>query len=501
MREGLSYLVREFTEQDEDLTGGDPLDFAGYADELAQARSGSARREACVWGWGDIDGVACAVVALDFAFLGGSMGVAVGEKVARAFDAARRRKLPIVTVCATGGARMQEGMVALAQMAKTVEARRGHARAGLTHVSVLSSPTTGGVYASFASLADVIIAEPDATVGFAGPRVVEELTGTQPPAETNKAEFAHEHGLVDAIVPRVEQSHVIGRVLRSTAPKRLSASGRHTTRVTTGETVPKTAWHRLQLARHPDRPKARALLVALLDDAFELHGDRSGKPDDEHIVLRTGGLWGTPFNVVAIGQDASGDGRIRPQGLRKAVRGIELAGRLDLPVLTIIDTRGADPLPGSEGGGIAAAIAHCLGAMLDCPTPTLAVVTGEGGSGGALAMSVADCVLALENTVFSIIAPEAAAAILHRDPAEVPGLAESMRISPADLIELGLVDGVIPEPPSGAHADPQAAVAELGVRIGEEMSRLVAMRTRRRLALRRRRWREAGNRYIQQAPE
>jgi acetyl-CoA carboxylase carboxyl transferase subunit beta len=499
MRASLSYLVQTFTEQDEDLAAGDPLGFEGYREELGLARARSAHNESCIWGWADIDGVQCALVVLDFTFLGGSMGVAAGEKIARAFDAARRRKLPIVTVCATGGARMQEGMVALAQMAKTVEARRGHANAGLVHVSVLSSPTTGGVYASFASLADVVIAEPGATIGFAGPRVVEELTGTRPPADSHKAEFAYEHGLVDAIVPRAEQPLVLGRILRSTSPRRATSSGRHPTRVTPSPTVERTAWERLQLARDPDRPKARGLLVALLDDAFELRGDRTGAPDDEHVVVRTGGLWGTSHNVVAVGQDAGAGGRIRPEGFRKAIRGVELAGRIGLPVLTIIDTRGADPLPASEGGGIAVSIARTLQAMLDCPTPTLAVVTGEGGSGGALAMAVADCVLALENTVFSVIAPEGAASILHLDPSDAPGLAERMRITPHELVELGFVDGIVPEPPGGAHTDPQATGAELGARIGEELSRLVAMRTRRRVGLRRRRWREAGNRFLEQA--
>jgi len=217
-REAIALLTRSFDEQDEALVGGDPLSFEGYASQLEQARAQTDLAEACVWGWAGIDGVRCALVVMDFAFLGGSMGLAVGEKVARAFDAAREARRPVVTVCASGGARMQEGMIALAQMAKTVEARRRHAADGLAHVSVLTSPTTGGVYASFASLADVIIAEPHATIGFAGPRVVAELTGEAPPPDVHTAEFAFDHGLIDEVVAADSWAGVIACVLRGLAP-------------------------------------------------------------------------------------------------------------------------------------------------------------------------------------------------------------------------------------------------------------------------------------------
>jgi len=212
--ETIALLTRSFDEQDEALTGGDPLRFEGYLEQLEKARAWTGLTEACVWGWAEIGGVRCALAVMDFAFLGGSMGLAVGEKIARAFDAARAERLPVVTVCASGGARMQEGMIALAQMAKTVEAQRRHAAGGLAHVSVLTSPTTGGVYASFASLADVIVAEPHATISFAGPRVVAELTGEAPRPEVHTAEYAYEHGLIDAVTPADTWTEVIGCALR-----------------------------------------------------------------------------------------------------------------------------------------------------------------------------------------------------------------------------------------------------------------------------------------------
>ena len=204
------------------------------------------------------------------------------------------------------------------------------------------------------------------------------------------------------------------------------------------------------------RPKARAILDVLLPSSFELRGDRSGEPDDTAVVVRIGSFAESQTPVVAIGTDASGDGRIRPAGFRKAIRAIELAGRFHLPVLTIVDTRGADPLPSSEGGGVASAIAHTFLAMLECHTATLAAVTGEGGSGGALALAAADRVVAWENAVFSVIAPEGAAAILYRDAEKAPGLADQLGITVPDLSVWGSWTRWFPSPRAGYKAIPRA---------------------------------------------
>ena len=501
-RDVISRLAGSFDEQDADLVAGDPLGFEGYPEQINRARSETGMREACVWGWADIEDARCALVVGDFAFLGGSMGIAVGEKVARAFDAARRVRAPVVTVTASGGARMQEGMAALAQMAKVTEARRQHAAAGLGHVTLLTSPTTGGVYASFASLADVVLAEPEATIGFAGPRVVAEITGSEPPARTHSSEFAFEHGLVDAIVPGAEQAATIGRILQAFGAR----AGRQSRAPARSQLIggapppePPAAWERLQLARDQRRPKARQILDSLLESSFELRGDRTGATDDERVIVRIGVVTGTDLNALVIGQDASGDGRIRPQGFRKAIRGIGLAGRLGMPVVTLIDTRGADPLPSSEGHGVAAAIAQTFQAMLACPSPTLAVVVGEGGSGGALAMGVADRVLAWENAVFSVIAPEGAATILYRDASRAPELAERLGITAEDLVALGIADTVVPEPPGGAQSEPDLAAEDLARCIGGELVELATARKGTRLRRRHGRWRNITNRYIQQA--
>jgi len=248
----------------------------------------------------------------------------------------------------------------------------------------------------------------------------------------------------------------------------------------------RTPWERLELVRDPARPKAPAILDALLDDAFELHGDRMGG-DDPAVVVRLGALKASGRRIVAIGQNAA---RIVPSGFRKAVRALRLAGRLDLPVLTVIDTRGADPLPSSEAGGIAVAIGSTFEAMLSCPSPTLALISGEGGSGGALAMAVADRVLALENAVFSVIAPEGAAAILYRDASRAPELAERLKITAADLEGFALVDRLIPET-TGVWVDSLMREA-----VSSEIEDLIATKPARRLKRRSKRWRKLGAEHL-----
>lgn len=333
-------------------------------------------------------------------------------------------------------------------------------------------------------------------MGFAGPRVVTELTGSAPAAHIHTSEFAFEHGLVDAVVEDDAQASTIGQVLRGLTPRAIQPTGAQPSGVVSSSHL--TAWERLQLSRDPLRPKASAVLDALLTDDFELHGDRLGG-DDPSVVARLGAVRSTGQRVLCIGQNSSGDGRIRSSGYWKAIRILRMAGRINLPVVTLIDTRGADPLPESEAAGIARSIAWTFVTMLDCSSPTLAVLIGEGGSGGALSMAPADRVIAWENAVFSVIAPEGAAAILYRDSARAPELAESLRITVGALVDLGMVDEVVPEPPGGSQSSPQAAAEELAGAIGRHISELAGQRSRSRLRRRHERWRRLTQSYIEQA--
>ena len=202
-----------FKELDAELCGGDPLQFDGYPEKLRRLRETTGLQEAVVCAKGRIGGMAAVVGVMDSRFLMGSMGVAVGEKIARAANTARRERLPLILFCASGGARMQEGILSLMQMAKTAEAVTRFQDAGGLYIACLTNPTTGGVTASFASLADITIAEPGALIGFAGPRVIEQTIGQTLPEGFQRSEYLLEHGFLDAVVPRAQLRGALSRLL------------------------------------------------------------------------------------------------------------------------------------------------------------------------------------------------------------------------------------------------------------------------------------------------
>ena len=434
------------------VVGGDPLGFPGYGSLVDAARAETGVDEAVVTGLGTIDvgggaSLGVAMISCIFEFIGGSMGAAVGERVVRAYHRATLERLPVLVLATSGGARMQEGMVSLIQMARTADAARRHADAGLLSMASLASPTTGGVYASFASLADVVWAEPGATVGFAGPRVVEQTTGEALPPGAHSAESARSAGLVDGLVePHAARAHVatLLRVTHGLAHPR-AANDRATHAPTTRSTTSRpagTAWDEVQRARDPQRPSGRWWLEQFVPDRVELHGDRAGGVDP--VVACCLGLTraGLPVACVALDRHA-GDGRPRPAGFRAARRLVTLAARLGLPVVTFVDTPGADPSDASERSGIAGEIARTFAAITGHPAGTASLVVGEGGSGGALAFAATDRLLMLDGSVFSVIGPEGAAAILHRDAARAPEVAEHLRLTGPDLVELGVVDRIV----------------------------------------------------------
>ena len=203
-----------FRELHEKYPAGDPLSFPGYREKLESCQRKTGLTEAAVTAVGAIGGRKCVVGVLDNRFLMGSMSAAVGEKITLAIEYAGKNKLPLILFCASGGARMQEGILSLMQMAKTSAALARFSEKGLLYISVLTDPTTGGVTASFASLGDIILAEPGALIGFAGPRVIRQTIGQELPEGFQRAEFQMEHGFVDAVVPRTEIRDTLARLLR-----------------------------------------------------------------------------------------------------------------------------------------------------------------------------------------------------------------------------------------------------------------------------------------------
>ncbi|MBI3966764.1 MAG: acetyl-CoA carboxylase, carboxyltransferase subunit beta, partial [Chloroflexi bacterium] len=447
-----------FRETNASLEATDPLHFTDrqpYPERIKNAQRETGLNDAIVTGVGSIDGQRAVIAVLEFQFLGGSMGSVVGEKVARAFELAAAERLPIVTIAASGGARMQEGMLSLVQMAKTAgAAERVHA-AGCPFISVLTNPTTGGVMSSFAALGDVILAEPNALVGFAGPRVAEAVMGRRLPEGSHTAEFFLAHGLADAIVARPDLRYTLATLLRLMQPRQGESAP---ALLPAPSERPLGGWEATQLARLPHRPTSLDYLARLAPTFFELHGDRLSA-DDPAVVTGLAAIGGRNVAVVAQerGHGATAalrhEGKARPEGYRKAERMMRLAAKLHLPLLALVDTPGAYPGLESEERGLPMALARCLATLTVLPTQVVTAVVGEGASGGALALGVADRILMQENAIYSVISPEGAAAIIYRDDSRAPEVAEALRLTASDCLELGVVDRIIPEPEGGAHLD------------------------------------------------
>ena len=447
-----------FKETNQSLVPLDPLAFADqvpYRERLARAQRVTGLLEAVVTGTCYIGGMPAVMAALEFGFMGGSIGSAVGEKIALAAETALQRRLPFVLVVCGGGPRMQEGVLSLMQMAKMVSAINRFSRRGVPFISILASPSTGHLYASAASMADIIFAEPGALIGFAPLRAAQEATGHPLPKDFQTAEFHLEHGMVDRIVDRADLKRELALVLDLLGVRyRLILAGRNRSRQV--ERPPAPAWERVQLARHEERPTARDYIDRIIFNFVELHGDRL-YGDDPAVVCGMGYLAGEA--VMLVGQERGRgpeaahcrEGRGYPEGFRKAQRAMRLAAKFKMPVVTFVDTPGAYTGLEAEQRGIGGAIASTISLMSELPTPVLSAIIGEGGSEGALAFSVADRLLMMENAIYTPISPEAAASILYRDPERADEMASALKLTAHDCRALGIVDAVVPEPEGGAH--------------------------------------------------
>ena len=448
-----------FIEWNKTMPISNPLDFPDYETKLEEERQKSKLNEAVVTGEATIGNVRTAIAVCDARFMMSSMGRVVGEKITAAVEKATEEKMPIIIFSCSGGARMQEGMISLMQMAKTSAALKRHHEAGQLFISFLTDPTMGGVSASFAMLGDIILAEPKALIGFAGPRVIAQTIGTKLPEGFQSAEFLLEHGFIDAIVERSEQRSVLKKILRAHTSgfkkvTRQESQDENTEKVAEKRPkvkAPKTAWDSVLLSRRPDRPTAKDYIDRMFSFFLELHGDRlSG--NDGAIVGGIANYYGKPVMVVAEQKGKSiKENKIRnfgmpnPSGYRKALRLMKHAQKFNMPIICIVDTPGAFCGIEAEEKGQAEAIARALFEMSDMTVPILSVVIGEGGSGGALALAVANEVWMLEHSIYSILSPEGFASILYKDAKKSKEAAEVMKITSKELLALGVIDRVIKE--------------------------------------------------------
>lgn len=459
--ERIRLLTDTFEEWDRGLENKNPLRLKGYPDRVQMLQKTTGMDEAVITGCAFMGDHKVALMVMDCRFLTASMGEVVGEKITRGVERATQEKLPIIVVCCSGGARMQEGIVSLMQMAKTSAALKRHDEAGLLYISVLTDPTTGGVTASFAMLGDIILAEPGALIGFAGPRVIEQTIRQKLPKGFQRSEFLLDHGFVDAIVKREKMKEVLCRILDVHAMEPAAATPDKSRTVEKEKSKSedqntlvgrKTAWERVQLARAKDRPVASDYIERLFEDYQEYHGDRQFG-DDPAICGGTAWFHGQPVTVIAQmkGKDTKENVKRnfampRPEGYRKALRLMKQAEKFHRPIICLVDTPGAFCGMEAEERGQGEAIARNLYEMSGMKTPILSILIGEGGSGGALALAVADEVLMLENAIYSVLSPEGFATILWKDATKAQKAAKVMRLTSYDLYRLGIVEAVIPEP-------------------------------------------------------
>ena len=455
---------KSFVEWDAEMEEQNPLQYRGYEEKLRALQEKTGLNEAVVTGKCTIKGISVALGVCDCRFMMSSMGEVVGEKITRVFERATEEKLPVILYICSGGARMQEGLVSLMQMAKTSMALRKHSDAGLLYVPVLTDPTTGGVTASFAMLGDIILAEPKALIGFAGPRVIEQTIGQKLPKGFQKAEFLLEHGFIDKIVERDDQRIVLADILKLHENKGQDSSTSkvaesHISDKSNGNTVwPKfipsgsfTPWEHVQLARAKTRPTGKDYIEALFDDFIEFHGDRHCG-DDAAVIGGVAFFHGHPVTVLAQEKGegtkeniARNFGMVSPEGYWKSLRLMQQAEKFHRPVICLVDTPGAFCGLEAEERGQGEAIAKNLYTLAGLTVPVLSIVIGEGGSGGALAFAVSDEVWMLEHSVYSILSPEGFASILWKDSKKAKEAAEVMKLTAEDLCEMGMIEHVIPE--------------------------------------------------------
>ena len=485
--------AESFREINRSVSSLDPLSFSSrgsYKQRIFRDQRRTGLTEAVVTGRCSISGAPVMMIALDFGFMGGTMGCVVGEKIALALEQAAKRNLPVIAVITSGGARFQEGVLSLMQMAKTSIATVQLARKGLPFIVALANPATGQTYASFASLADIIVAEPEAIVGFSSVRNLQEAADDPIPSSSQTAETHLRNGLIDGIVDRSKLRTLLAVILDNLGRQyRLTSVEKgHQQTIEPHET---DAWDYVRLARHEDRPTSSDYIRSMLGNFVEIHGDRASA-DDESVICGFGQLGGQ--TIMAVGQERSrtaGRG-ISPGGFRKAQRAFDMAEKFELPIVTLIDSTGPDVSLEAEEHGLGSAIATTIARISGIKAPTVAVVVGEGGSEAALAFGVTDRVLMMENAIYSTISPEGAAELIYQDEGRADEVAESLKLTAHDCREYGIVDLLVQEPPGGAHADHDEAARQLRRVLLQELAELQSKSVRGRLKDRYKKFRNMG---------
>ncbi|MCH8225353.1 MAG: acetyl-CoA carboxylase carboxyl transferase subunit beta [Chloroflexi bacterium] len=495
-----------FKESHKYLRSVDPLSFSkkgAYGKLLSQDQNRTGLTEAAVTGRCRIDGTETMLVVLDFGFMGGSMGSVVGEKVATALETAARRNLPVVALVTGGGVRIQEGVLSLMQMAKTVTAANRLRDENLPFIVVLANPSTGQAYASFANLADIILAEPGSLIGLSPMRTLQQTSKIPLPLDAHTAEAHVSHGLLDNVVDREALQSRLAILLKILTNQSMGKGNHNQLLKSATEEADVEPWEAVKIARHDERPLAMAYIRAMLDPFIELRGDRLSS-DDRSIVCGVGFLCGDPVAIIGQQRRPGLEGEryhVYPDGLRKAQRVIKLASRFKLPLITLIDTQGADPGLEAEEQGVGNAIATTLSLMVGAPTPIVSVIIGEAGSEGALALGLSDRILMQQYAVYSPISLNHTLGGTYHDHLLDREAAEALMLTSRDCVELGIADQIVPEPKGGSHTDVKEAASLLLAAVYKQLTALSKLSESKLLKRRYQKFRRMGERstYSQEA--
>ena len=469
------------------IVSDDPLNFedrVSYKERLEEARSETGFHDAITTADGTIGGIPATVCVLNGDFMMGSMGRAAGDGIVASIEHAIETKRPFIMVTSSGGARMQENILSLMQMARTTVAVNKLHETGTPYIVLLTDPTFGGVTASFAMLGDIHIAEKGARIGFAGRRVIEQNIREKLPSNFQTAEYLYEHGMVDMVVERTELHDALAKILavltkQKRDPKVINVM---TPAYDANKKIrgmgENEAYDKVLLARHENRPHFLDYINGIVDDWTYLAGDRTFAED---AAMGSGiGFWrGIP--AVIIGQEQGRTietrqkhrfGMVNPDGYRKAQRMMRLAEKFNLPLISLFDTAGAFAGREGEERGQSQAVASSISTGLSIKTPYVAVNVGQGGSGGAIAIGTGDRVSMLENAIYSVIAPESCASILWKDNKYKAEAAQAMKLTARDMADLNVIDKIIEEPAGGAHTDWQTTMELLSSAVADEIKSL-----------------------------
>lgn len=440
----------------DEIEDSNPLGDETYAEKLEKARDTSGVSEAVIVGRAKIEGEDVVLGVCDASFIMGSMGYVMGERITRAFEEATKLRLPVIMFCCSGGARMQEGIISLMQMEKTSAAIKRHSDAGLFYCSILTDPTMGGVTASFATLGDVILAEPGARIGFAGPRVIRQTIGHELPEGFQRAEFLLEHGMVDQVVERKHMKELLSFLIKVNKAEKqnfhIAQPTENWNKLEEAEAFSeKTPWEKVKLCRTNDRLTSLEYISEIFENFEEFHGDRY-YDDDRALIGGVGFLDEQPVTILAELRGRTmaecmerNFGMPMPDGYRKAVRLMKQAEKFHRPIISFISTPGAFCGVDAEERGQGEAIARSIMEMSALKVPVLCILIGEGGSGGALATAVGNQVWMMEHSTYAILSPEGYSSILWKTNDRAPEAAEIMKITAQDLKQMQIIDRIVPE--------------------------------------------------------